>query len=287
MTKLRDYAYSDDGTPITGVTVNAYVIGADTPTDTDTTDSTGIWEFPDLPDDGYDVKLVDGSSTRWLRGNVSFQADKITSYVDGVTAPLEDASIDASMLKNIAADTATEVSGNTNSLEAWLGTILTLLASITGETNWYTAPSTSLTDLNTTISTSFTTSTAVLSADTNILDNAWADGPTLSLSAGTYLLTTNAVIQNSSGFNSSTVEARLWDGTTTYASGAAVISGGTDGWDTISLSTTVTLAATTTVKLSCRELSGATSGAPYMRKASAIDSDAHATQISALKILSA
>src|SRR5690348_1925113 len=145
MTEIRDYAYSDDGTAISGVTVDAFVIGADTPTDTDTTDSTGMWEFTTLPDDGYDVKLTNGSSIRWLRGNVSAQFNKITSYADGITAPLEDASIDAAMLKQIAANTTTVPTGNTNAIDVWLGRLLTVLKATTGETHWYDVPTTSLT----------------------------------------------------------------------------------------------------------------------------------------------
>lgn len=93
-----------------------------------------------------------------------------------------------------------------------------------------------------------TTSEAFLGADVALtVANTWYDGPSLSLGAGTWLVEANVAI---SGFGTNNNgQARLWDGTTDYATGGT---GAEVGYPhSIPLAAIITLGSTTTIKVSC------------------------------------
>lgn len=92
------------------------------------------------------------------------------------------------------------------------------------------------------------TSTSAVLADNVTLTDAdtWYDGPSLSLVAGTWLLT-GAALLGTSG-TQARYQARLTDGSTTYAAGEGTPFT-TNGVISVHLSRVVTLTATTTVKI--------------------------------------
>jgi hypothetical protein len=84
------------------------------------------------------------------------------------------------------------------------------------------------------------------SANTNF------DGPSLSLSAGTWLLIGQVYIVNS-GTSSRAGKAKLWDGTTIVSESRHQTEGtGTAGAYTLPVSAIVTPASTTTYKITCQ-----------------------------------
>ena len=73
--KLQGYVFKDDGTAVSGATVQAYD-SADGSTEGSpvTTDSNGLWTYGDISADGlYDIKITSGGSVRYRKG-----ADKST-----------------------------------------------------------------------------------------------------------------------------------------------------------------------------------------------------------------
>lgn len=92
-----------------------------------------------------------------------------------------------------------------------------------------------------------TTSEAFLAADVTMTNaNQWYDGPSVSLVAGTWLVMANVAI---SGVAANSAQARLWDGTTDYATGGGDHGVGYPG--TIAVAAIITLGSTTTIKVSC------------------------------------
>ncbi len=103
------------------------------------------------------------------------------------------------------------------------------------------------------------TTSAFLGADVPMSSaNVFFDGPQVSLSSGTWLIVANATFTR--GANGLGVTAKLWDGSTTYASAAGDKSSGASGQGTtIPVHAIVALGGTTTVKIStAADASGAT-----------------------------
>ena len=73
--KLQGYVFKDDGTAVSGATVQAYDSADDSTEGTAvTTNSAGLWTYADISTDGlYDIKISSGGSVRWRKG-----ADKAT-----------------------------------------------------------------------------------------------------------------------------------------------------------------------------------------------------------------
>ena len=73
--KLQGYVFKDDGTAVSGATVQAYDTADDsTEGSAVTTNSAGLWTYEDISTDGlYDIKISSGGSVRWRKG-----ADKST-----------------------------------------------------------------------------------------------------------------------------------------------------------------------------------------------------------------
>lgn len=92
---------------------------------------------------------------------------------------------------------------------------------------------------------SLTSSMNQLAADVNITAGTWADGPTLTLAAGTWLLIASITIDYASGAISA--ELRIYDGTTTYASDEGFMSAATAAV-ALSCAAIVTPAGSTTFK---------------------------------------
>lgn len=92
-----------------------------------------------------------------------------------------------------------------------------------------------------------TNSQALLGADVAITANAFADGPSLSLAAGIWLITASLHVLNGAAGNQG-LTAKIWDGTTTQTSACTSVLG--SGAAQITLMCIVTLGATTTMKIS-------------------------------------
>ena len=103
----------------------------------------------------------------------------------------------------------------------------------------------------TTMNTGITTATNALSGDVTMTSaNTYYDGPSVSLTAGTWLVVGTVTINQ--GTSAAFLLARLWDGTTTYASAEHyALTTGASGNYAISISAIVTPGSTTTYKISC------------------------------------
>lgn len=101
---------------------------------------------------------------------------------------------------------------------------------------------------------------AVLAAPVSLTaDNTWTDAVTLSLAAGTWLLTGQITMQRHVT-TATTFMARISDGTTHYASGQQYqASRATDNGTTITLTRVITLASAATIRLQGLCTSGANS----------------------------
>lgn len=96
-----------------------------------------------------------------------------------------------------------------------------------------------------------TFNTSVITADVTITAaGAYVDGPSLTLAPGTYDLK-GALLFLAGSSAGRTFEARLWDGTTVYTNGSQGVTGtALIGQQSVALSWVITLATTTTVKMS-------------------------------------
>lgn len=106
----------------------------------------------------------------------------------------------------------------------------------------------SRTDINVELSNSesFMTTGVTLSA------NTYSDAVSLSLAAGTWLITGSATLESTNN-NSMRVTYKLWDGTTVYQAGegaCAAMGSGTKGYVCLPFSYLAVLGSTTTVKVS-------------------------------------
>lgn len=130
---------------------------------------------------------------------------------------------------------------------------------------------------------SFPSQSASLAADVQLpTSNTFVDGPSLSLAAGTWLVTAQATFQR----NATTAVhwlARVTNGTAHYASSQAYKPSVSGHTASLALSAIVTLAATTTVKIQGATSAG--SSTSLMKAATpAAGSGNNATQINAVKI---
>lgn len=94
-----------------------------------------------------------------------------------------------------------------------------------------------------------------ISGDVTLVNSAtWYDGPSISLTAGTWLMTGHILVKNSGG---GAMTARLWDGTTTYSSSECLfeLSSVTD-YQTLPVSWILTTASTPTLKISAASTTG-------------------------------
>lgn len=135
-----------------------------------------------------------------------------------------------------------------------------------------------------TASATLTSTSATLGADVAFgIINTYVDGPSIALTAGTWLITGSLYMDGSGAVNAFTV--KLWDGTTVAASAETVGAvGGTGGTAkaSVALSAVVTVVGTPTYKLSA---ANATSGSGNI-KAAAVDNGAgnNASRIGAIKV---
>jgi len=84
--KLQGYVFKNDGTALSGATVQVYDT-SDTSTEGSpvTTDSNGLWTYGDISTDGlYDVKISSGGSVRWRMGEDKIQIKE--AYIRNDTA---------------------------------------------------------------------------------------------------------------------------------------------------------------------------------------------------------
>lgn len=95
---LRGYARDGEGNPIAGASVEAFKAGEETPTATTLTDDAGAWEFENLPNAAYRVRVSYGDARRWVEYDNAVQFGMIVGP-DGQTAPLPEESITTDHLK--------------------------------------------------------------------------------------------------------------------------------------------------------------------------------------------
>jgi hypothetical protein len=129
-----------------------------------------------------------------------------------------------------------------------------------------------------TLAASLTSSSSALGADVTLTSSSTpSDGPSLSLAAGTWLVIAYATVQCT---GNTQVFARLWDGTTTFASTGFTLTGGSFlDYTNICMSAIVTPGSTTTYKISAT--SSSASAAKFRASASSLAKD---TQIVAIRI---
>lgn len=136
-------------------------------------------------------------------------------------------------------------------------------------------------------STAMTSATNKLAADVQMsaTTTTFSDGPSVSLAAGTWFITGTITCATSTINTMMQVTAKLWDGTTVYTSSeySGAKGGGSLITDcSITLSAVVTLASTTTIKISAADASGLRA----IIKSSTVDNSqgANASFINAIRI---
>lgn len=130
------------------------------------------------------------------------------------------------------------------------------------------------------VSASVSSQTAVPGANVAMASaNTYYDATSLSLVAGTYLVMGQIELASVSANNSFT--GRIWDGTTKYSEGQIFISLATL-YGQIILHTIITLASTTTIKLSAQSINS--SDTMYINPGNGSGASGTATRLTALKI---
>lgn len=125
-------------------------------------------------------------------------------------------------------------------------------------------------------------STSSLSASVQLtVSGTWYDGPSVSLGAGTWLITATASFSRSSNILTSW-EARLFDGTIVLASSGVTTPALVNFTANASLSAVVTLSSAGTIKLQATTNAGAT--ACLLLATTAVNGLAKATVINAVRI---
>ncbi len=109
----------------------------------------------------------------------------------------------------------------------------------------------------------------------------WYDGPSVSLSAGTWVVNAHATFSRTTA-TATTWEARVGDGTTTYASSGITTPATTNQETSLAMTTVITLGATTTIKIQATTNAGA--AACLMRETTFLNAETGATKITAIRI---
>lgn len=127
-----------------------------------------------------------------------------------------------------------------------------------------------------------TSATATLSGTVALsVSGTWYDGPSVVLSAGTWLITAHASFSRTTA-TATTWEARVHDGTNALASGNATTTALANSTTAISMQAVVVVTGTPTVKIQATTNAGA--AACLMRGTTFVNGMAGATIISAVKI---
>lgn len=129
---------------------------------------------------------------------------------------------------------------------------------------------------------SITSTTATLGAAVNLTTTGtWYDGPSVTLSEGTWLITAHASFSRTTT-TATTWEARIYDGTNPLASGNSTTTALANSATGISMQTVTVVTGTPTVKLQATTNAGAV--ACLMRDTTFVNGMAGATIISAVRI---
>lgn len=130
---------------------------------------------------------------------------------------------------------------------------------------------------------SLTSASAALGADVQLTtSNTWYDGPSVSLAAGTWLVSSHTTLVRTAT-TAITYFNRISTGTVHYASTQAYQASVANHSDSVSLSAVITLVETTTIKIQTTTNAGA-STALMKAATTANGSGNNATQIVAVKI---
>lgn len=123
----------------------------------------------------------------------------------------------------------------------------------------------------------FSSSSAAISGNVALNNTSnYFDGPSVSLVAGTWFVMGTVTVVDTGA--TAAIYAKLWDGSTVFAS-AAGYSSNTSRGVAITLSAVVTLVATTTVKISCRDPDAATGSILFNQTGNSKDSHITAVRI--------
>lgn len=129
---------------------------------------------------------------------------------------------------------------------------------------------------------SLTSANASLSAAVNLtVTGTWYDGPSVSLTAGTWLVVAHASFSRTTAV-ATTWEARIYDGSTAYASSNRFTPATANTASGLSLQAIVTLTGSATMTLQATTNAGAT--ACLMRDTTFVNGISNATRISAVKL---
>jgi hypothetical protein len=121
----------------------------------------------------------------------------------------------------------------------------------------------------------------LLSGDVTIVNSAtFYDGPTVSLTVGTWLVQGTVTISDATAAGNQT--AKLWDGTTVYASGESMVPS-VNGACAITLQAVIVVPSTISYKISCASSHG-TSNAKIRAATPSSGSGNNASRLSAIKI---
>lgn len=308
---LRGYLFTPAGVAVNGATVEVFQGASGTPTDTTTTNADGMWEFTGLANGfTYRVEATSGSQLRMWWGDNKIQFETIVG-LDGVTAPLLNASIDEAMLKAnvventvITIDPAQDPTDNATTVQLGFGEMANQVKEIKGTTNWYDAPAKSIATINTDLADIDTHVhdgvsypyidldylTNAITADVTLSGTTYATGPQVTLTVGTWLVSGVVLIKAGTtdpGTTGLRFDGKMWDASATvWSSGGTLLHEGAWGQIAFPPVVIVVAAGTKTCRLSVRN-----SAAQTFLTNSIIDDEAeittgdYASQITAVRIV--
>jgi hypothetical protein len=162
---LSDYIRTNLGAPVGGIRVRAFAlaadgtIGASHVAETFTNSSTGEWELVNLntelsPTGIFAIETYNPSTSesRWRFGDIRLQVGFLTGpngeipVNDGAVTgnKIADGAISDAKIGSRTVDQALATPGNVGTITQMLSWIVGRIKAITGATNWYSAPATTL-----------------------------------------------------------------------------------------------------------------------------------------------
>lgn len=153
------YVRDQEGNGVSSATIQAYAItdlasntkGADALASTTPDSQTGRWNLfvnTDNSPTGYvSIRITVGNIVRWIEGDATMQAQRF--FAEHGEAPILEDSITDAHLGTRTINQNTVPTGNSGDLTAIISGLANRIKAITGATNWYTNPATTLAALDT------------------------------------------------------------------------------------------------------------------------------------------
>lgn len=219
-----------------------------------------------------------GDAAAASASDLATTSDTVASQGDSITA-LQSALAGLSYVSSIAGNTGAFTLNNTSGLEN-SGNTLQLRQGSPSQFGAVKVDNVTLQAVAGVISTLnpiLTSSSAALGADVALSNTGlYFDGPSVSLAAGVWFVTATVTVLDTG--TTAAIYAKLWNGTTVYAS-ASGYSGNVARGTPITLSAIVSIGSTQTIKVSCRDVDASTGKILFNQSGNSKDSHITALRI--------